>query len=169
MRLGHHNNDCLGNSTLCPNGSTLSLWFKLESKLAAWGHLVESTLYYVPFKTDSLNYTFNLHLRNETHTQKFKQFPCFSYKVWHHLGITYDPTSGYEVYIDGSIPTGRTKGTQQETLVYKDQFELGCNAGSQCMRVHVDDLRFWTVKKSKSFMWWLWKIYEQKVTMERNI
>ena len=160
MRIGNHKNDCLGNSTLCPNGSTFSLWFKLESKLGGWGHLFDSTLYHAALKTGSVNYTCHLHLYNETHEQIFKELPTLFYRVWHHIGITYHPTSGYEVYIDGSIPTGLTKVTNQRTLVYQNQFELGCNNGGLCLRVYLDDLRFWTVKKSKSFMLWLWKIYE---------
>ena len=159
LRLGHHKDDCLGNVTLCPNGSTLSLWFKLDQSIGSWGHLFDGTLYHAAFKTDSMNYTFLLHLRNETHKQVISNLPTLSYKVWHQLGITYHPTSGYEVYIDGFVPNGLSKVTEQRTLVYKNQFQLGCNNGGLCLRVYLDDLRFWTVKKSKSFMLWLWKIY----------
>ena len=160
LKLGHHKTDCLGNVTLCPNGSTLSLWFRIESSIGDWGHMFDGTMHHAAFKTDSINYTFHLHLKNETHEEVIRNFPTFSYRVWHQLGITYDPTSGYEVYVDGSIPSGLTKVTEQRNLVYRNQFRLGCNNGHSCLRVHLDDFRFWTVKKSKSFMWWLWKIYE---------
>ena len=99
-------------------------------------------------------------LGNETHLQKFVGFQAFSYGKWYHFGITYHRNSGYEVYLNGCIPTGRTKETQLQTPGIIDYFDFGCDNGRDCLRVHLDDLRFWTVKKSSHFMWWLWKMYE---------
>ena len=158
MRLGHHKNDCLGNLTLCPNGSTLSIWFKLESRITDFSHLFHSTLYSPRVRTYSSDYAIYFHLRNETHKQVLSDFPRLLYGEWHHLGITYN--SGFEVYVDGCVPLGITKKMFQESLVYKNEFEFGCDGGNKCTRAHLDDLRFWNVKKSRIFMWWLSKMHE---------
>ena len=159
MRLGGHSNDCLGNVTLCPDGTTLSLWFKLESQVGNWAHLLQSTLYFVLCQTFGSNYFTHIYLRNETHDQHFSDFPPLSYGTWYHLGITYQPHLGYEVYIDGCLPVGHTKNSHQWTPAIQN-FQLGCDYGNKCMKVFLDDLRFWTAKKSHVFMYWLWKMYE---------
>ena len=160
MRLGSHKNDCLGNLTLCQNGSTLSLWFKLESSIVNWSHFFQSTLYYAPLRTYATDYAIHFHLRNETHDQRWFDFPRLLYGEWHHLGVTYN--SGFEVYVDGCVPTGLSKSMVEESLVYKNEFDFVCDRGNKCTRAHLDDIRFWNIKKSRVFMWWLSKMHESQ-------
>ena len=159
IKLGDHNNDCLGNISLCPGGVTLSLWFKIEYYITNWSHLFRSTSFYCPMHCNATSCALYVYVRNESHMQQFPSFTDLSYGKWHHMGIACDESSSCVVYIDGCVPSGTYKVTRQENLVDRKDFELGCDNGNKCTRVHYDELRFWTVKKSQLFMWWLWNLY----------
>ena len=159
LRLGSHSNDCFGNVSLCPNGLTFALWFKLESQITGWSHPFHGIPYRPYFETYLNSYKPHINLLNATHLHAFHGIPVLSYGEWHHLGITYDATSGFAVYIDGCVPADNTILKSTVNWAIPNDFVLGCEGGTKCTRVHLDDLRFWTAKKSALFIWHLWKMY----------
>ena len=157
ISLGTHENDCLGNIPLCPNGLTLSLWFKAEPQSHPWPHVFSSTYFTVLFNNGPGVLKLRTLLRNGTHQIWYLDLSIVAPNVWTHFGFTYTANTGINFFQDGCKLT-RPKNPQiaEMTPVIKD-FELGCTDGAHCAKITYDDFRFWTTAKDEQFMWWLSK------------
>lgn len=162
--LGSHQGDCFGMVWNCPDGATLSLWFKTE--LPTYSHdltmLFKSSTMTVIMEEESGSFELrpNLHL-NATHHARLRGFPPVTPGEWHHLGITYSLRNGFEVFFDGCKSSDITSTVTPKSLTVVD-IMLGCQTKQEfryCPVTHYDDLRFWTALKSDRFMWWLWKMW----------
>ena len=120
----------------------------------------------IPFISTSLHTLFprateGLYLRlkvhNGTHFHVIDvEFPI-TYDKWHHLGIVYSLDHGIEVYVDGCKQVYSIDGIKSQNPEIRN-FHLGCNNGGNCVKLHYDDLKFWAVRKTQQFMWWLWSM-----------
>ena len=160
IRLGIHQNDCFGNITLCPNGLTLAFWIKIQSKITSYSHFLRGTTFKFLAHALANNYNPIIRLFNTTHRQESRGILGLSYGEWYHFVITYDASSGSGLYLDGRVTSREAWVTIVWTKGNVNDFILGCEGGSKCTRVHYDDLRFWSVKKSSQFICYLWKIYK---------
>ena len=157
IELGDHRQDCLGNMALCPGGFTFSLWFKAADIGVQWSHPFHSTymLFFVRRLPNGMKPYFTL--RNETHHHLVGKTNILSFDNWHHVAITYSKNSGYNTYFDGCIAPDVNPKVEDIVLVHR-KFEMGCDNGNKCMKIHYDDLRFWTERKSPQFIRWLWNM-----------
>ena len=156
--LGTHENDCLGSLSLCPNGVTLSLWFKIDS-VFSWPMLMSSTYFVIgmdeiPGAPGSVKV--KSHSLNVTHEITYYELYIVQPNVWTHFALTYNVNSGYEFFQDGCKLTKESKNTYiKETAPVIKNFELGCSKGSNCVKFAYDDFKFWSTAKDEQFMWWL--------------
>ena len=158
ISLGNHSTDCFGNVSLCPNGITFSLWFKVEATFGLYSHVFQSTCLHA-FINKMANGDLRLFatLKNGTHRLKHELFPLFTPNVWHHLAFTYSSKQEFNVWYDGNIHTDNV--TIWKTPSPTVDFELGCSSRiHKCLRIAFDDLRFWKVWKNPNFMLWLWNM-----------
>ena len=157
ISLGNHSTDCFGNVTLCPNGITFSLWFKVEAAYGEGSHVFQSTcLHAFIKKMANGNLQLWATLKNGTHRLKYESFSLVTPNVWHQLGFTYSSKHEFNVWYDGNIHDNvKIVKTPSPTM----DFELGCsNRVQYCIRIIFDDLKFWKVWKNHNFMKWLWNI-----------
>ena len=157
ISLGYHSNDCFGNVTLCPDGVAFSLWFKLEAVFGSTSHLYDSACFhaFLSQKTNG-NLRLSVNFKNGTHRFRYESLPGVTLNAWHHLGLTYSPKYGVDIYYDGSVQTGTFEITIHS--ISPKSFELGCTRGKYCIRVIYDDLKFWKVWKRPEFMLQLWSM-----------
>ena len=151
INLGTHEHDCFGNIGLCPNGATFSLWFKPLELSTEFGTLFRSSSLVAYMHQTSAGAVVHFNLNNGSHIFNFFNMQRVAWDQWYHVGITYSRTSGFAVYFDRCAPHLPDKIKEYNKTI--KNFELGCSTGMTCGRVHLDDLRFWTVKKSTQFIW----------------
>ena len=157
ISFGSHSTDCFGNVTLCPNGVAFSLWFKPMETFHKWSHLCASiSLHAFAEQLANGNLSLSTDFRNGTHVFRYQSFPEVTLNVWHHLGITYSPTYGTNIYYDGELQKGHYSITS--LVMWSQNFQIGCTNKEWCIRIIYDDLKFWKVWKNPQFMLWLWTI-----------
>ena len=146
----------------CPNGATLSFWFKAPSQSHNWPYICVGTSMNIYSKQVANGLALRVAVNNGTHLLTYQSFPEVSLYKWHLIGITYSLNSGYEVYYDG-CKTSEVPQVDPKTPSPKD-LQLGCKSVSNCMKSNYDDLRFWTAHKSPKFMFWLWNMWRETQT-----
>ena len=157
--IGQHQNDCLGNIMLCTKGLTLSLWFQGQKQKAKYPVLFISSSIKVHFKQGKNDLDLYITLTNTTHQKAYTSgLPVVTFDEWHLIAITYSTNKDFEVYYDGhkldnALPTFITTATLSPVNV-----QFGCSSALDCGKFHYDDFRFWNVRKSPRFMWYLWKM-----------
>ena len=158
ITLGRHTDECLDNVTLCPNGSTLSFWFKAEQQAFKWPRLFTSTTYFFYFRRlndGRLSPSSRVQKDVQWHMALPEEMPVVTTNEWHMISFTFGQASGFKLYYDGctisSLP--RLKQTNPQLR----DFEFGCASGGNCPKIHYDEFRFWTSEKSPRFISWLWQ------------
>ena len=153
INLGTHENDCLGNLALCPNGVTLSLWFKVDDPFS-WPIMIYSTHFIFAIERTSGGLKLKSHSKSMTHEITYHQLSTIKTNIWTHFALTYTTNSGYEFFQDGCKLTKQNPVIRPMTPVIRN-FELGCANGANCMKIAYDDFKFWSTAKDEQFMWWL--------------
>ena len=154
LSLGLHENDCLGNVTLCPDGVTVSLWIYMFSQYHQWPYMASGSMFEIMGRTSrgQIPRTFQITLFNGTHKWTTEHGLIYSY--WHYFAFVYTKKDGYTLFFDGYhynpiIPTVWVKASRN--------LELGCREGSLCSKAKYDDLRVWNEAKDENFIWHLWQ------------
>ena len=157
--LGLHNTDCLGKVELCPNGMTLSFWFKTSVHVSPYVRLVASPSITIDIEpTDPIGSWLYINLNDDIQGYYFEGEREISHDTWHNIVFTYSALTKFDVFIDGCPLTKNmvyynSGGPDTEEAT---RFQLGCYSGSKCARITYDDLRLWNVLKDKYFIWHLW-------------
>ena len=149
---------CLEHAERCTNGMTLAFWVKVsQGQVARFPTLLSSssvTCYSVPRTT---GFWLRFYVQ-ETATQRlgYGGSKIYSYDQWHLMVVAYSAQSGTEFYLNGcpldlGAPNPGSRARVAGNLI------VGCNK-AYCMIGNWDDLRFWTSKKDKHFMWTLWSL-----------
>ena len=153
LSLGTHENDCLGNLTLCPDGVTISFWIYMFKQSHQWpAPIVGSTFYFI-CKTPSTNPVFRPTIYNGTH--EWNKETQMIYDYWHHFAFVYTAKDGLTWYSDGYRHDPITPGLYSRG---SRNLEMGCLGTRNCAKAKYDDLRVWNEAKDEKFIWRLWQL-----------
>ena len=96
--MGTHENDCFGNFTLCPRGTSFSIWFKFGPLIDGNADFMTTTnMFIYMYKKANNSFGIAAEIANDTHVYKFYALPAFSPNTWIQLGMTYSKASGFKV------------------------------------------------------------------------
>ena len=146
---------CLVDIKQCTNGMTLAFWVKvLQGQVARFPNFLSSRIVkiYVIKRNTAFKPRF---LVGESATKMYQSSKKIPYDQWHLVAVAYSDTSDPEFYLNG-CPLAVEPRLESNSHVGGNMI-VGCNKKYRnCMRGNLDDLRFWTSRKDKHFMWMLW-------------
>ena len=149
---------CLEETERCANGMTLAFWMKVSQGQVARHPIVlssSSISSYIKPITTGFWLRFNIQ-EGATRRIKYWRSKNILYDQWHLVAITYSAHSGPEFYLNGCPLVFGAPQPESYTRIATN-LVVGCNQTyRRCMSGYWDDLRFWTSKKDKHFIWTLW-------------
>ena len=166
LSLGHHENNCFGNVSLCPNGVTISFWIYMFTHSYKWPIPATGPSFQLSAYTPTTNPLFMITLYNSSH--QWYTSPGLIYDYWHHFAFVYTAKDGFMLYSDGYrhdpvTPTPHHKGPQN--------LLMGCAGSQHCTIAKYDDLRVWNEAKDEDFIWLLWQsrknVYGRSASVDR--
>ena len=153
------NETCLADVETCINGITLAFWVKLQQG--------QPTRFPLLFRSSSLK-VFALRAAagfstrfdiwaNSTHKGRYRGRERYQYDQWYLIAVAHSAQSGPEIYMNGCPAKVNGPSSPNPYPRVTTKTILGCNEEyKSCVKGNLDDLRFWTSKKDKQFMWMLW-------------
>ena len=152
---------CLTEIETCSNGMTLAFWVKpshTQPQSDPFPHLIASSsiLIYTRLVQNGLLTRYLIQSASQEDRYDFNM--PLQFEQWSLVAVTYSAQSGAEVYLNGCIVKIRKQLPKSKSRV-ANKLIVGCHKGySRCVHGNFDDLRLWTSKKDKYFMWTLWSI-----------
>ena len=154
--LGSHENDCLENVTLCPDGVTVSLWIYMFEQSHQWPAPVNGPLFflfaYAGSPAGSPGPYIVVRLYNATH--EWRKGRPLIYDYWIHFAFVYSAKDGFTLYSDGYRQDPLSPKPKSRKSV---NLEMGCLGMKHCTKAKYDDLRVWNEAKDENFIWRLWQ------------
>ena len=161
ITLGDQRSTCLDNRALCPNGMTLSFWFKSSQQNQEYPSILSSTTIGMYMKYRNGNLQLQVSFPNDTHIELYSDatMPMITMETWHLLTFTYSGKKS-KLYYDGCLVKTNPRFIRRGNRFRA--FTLGCNKYGEayfrnCPRNYYDDFRFWKTAKSPRFINWLWQ------------
>lgn len=157
LDLGSHTHHCIDNWLLCPNGWSLSFWYKLTVPLHSNPCILGAshwTLWNGVFATEAGLFVYYFPYSNGT--RGTVKLPAkIPYDYWYHVVVTYNGIDTAKLFLDGCL-----QDTSQPNKIVADpvirNVEIGCRNGVYCTTYTYDDLYIWQTEKPA---WFIWKLY----------
>ena len=153
LYLGHHDNDCLGNVTHCPDGLTISFWIYMFQQSYQWPYSLRGTFFEFSAYTPATNPFHAASVYNGTHRWGLGGDRII-YDYWHHYAFVYTAEGGFVIYTDGYR---RDQDGPHSEVRPSIEYEMGCIGSQNCAKAKYDDLRVWNEAKDEDFIWHLWQ------------
>ena len=152
--------NCLKEIETCSNGMTLALWAKVsQTQSYLTPHFLSSSSVSIFTHIGARGFVTRFPVQESaSQSVKYSSKMKLQFDQWHLVAITYSAQSGLEVYLNGCLVEITASAPNSVTVVTSNMI-VGCNSQySSCINGNFDDVRFWTSKKDKYFVWNLWSM-----------
>ena len=151
---------CLKEIETCSSGMTLAFWAKVsQNQPYPTPRFISSRSFSIFTSIKATGFMTRFPVQEGASQRvKYSSNMELQFDQWHLVAITYSAQSGLEVYLNGCLVEITASAPNSVTVVTSNMI-VGCNSQySSCINGNFDDVRFWTSKKDKYFIWNLWSM-----------